>query len=66
MHTLAFIQAHWGLLFAVIGTHEAHQFGSAVFITMPAPGSPFTFGTLYAWFYDAAHQYANLRAKERP
>jgi hypothetical protein len=34
---------------------------SAVFLTMPVPGTKFSVATLYAWFYDAVHQFANLR-----
>lgn len=57
---------YWPIVAAIIGTHEANQFASAAFVTMPKPGTTFNLGALYAWFYDAVHQYANLRSKENP
>lgn len=56
---------YWPIIAAIVSTHEAHQFASAVFVSMPKPGTKFNLGVLYAWLYDAVHQYANLR-KENP
>jgi hypothetical protein len=54
-----FLAAHWGVI-ALTGTMAA----TAVFVTMPAD-PPRTAADLWHWFYDAVHQFANLR-NQRP
>lgn len=34
---------------------------SAVIVTMPEPGTKLTWGALYAWLFDALHQFSNLK-----
>lgn len=39
---------------------------TAAIATMPAPGSPFNWRTLYQWIFDGAHQFVNLRRPTLP
>lgn len=39
---------------------------TAGIITMPSPGSPLNWKTLYQWFYDWVHQFLNLRRPMQP
>ncbi len=55
----AFVTAHWGVL-SLAGTMAA----TAVFVTMPQD-PPKSWGDLWHWFYDAVHQFANLK-NQRP
>jgi hypothetical protein len=39
---------------------------TAAIVTMPAPGSPFNWRTLYTWIYEGAHLFMNLRRPTLP
>lgn len=57
---VAFLAAHWGVI-AVMGSMSL----TAAFVTMPEQ-RPHTMDDFYRWFYDAMHQFANLRNGQRP
>ena len=56
MTILAFLTAHKEALSVVVPLIV-----TAAIKTMPAPGSAFTWGTVYAWAYSAAHQFFNIK-----
>jgi len=56
-----FLQANWGWL-----VFNGGLFLTAVFVTMPIPGTRLDGAALYRWFYDAVHQFANLRRPTMP
>lgn len=52
----AFLTAHKEALSVVVPLIV-----TAAIKTMPAPGSPLTWETVYAWAYSAAHEFFNIK-----
>lgn len=59
------------LLSALVELAKSHEMldsllFTALVVTMPVPGSPFNWKTIYTWIYDAVHQFWNLRNPRTP
>jgi hypothetical protein len=52
----AWLELHWAAIFPWV-----YMGATAAFITMPDPDEPANGRAFYRWFYDAVHQFANLR-----
>ena len=60
MNFLQFMELHWIALLP-----WAYMGVTALFITMPIPGTKLDGQALYRWVYDSVHQFANLK-NQRP